>query len=105
MQLTMVSALNAVLPLRWIGFKIAPPESDARIAFDFLLHHPRRYIGPYVSSFLFRGLLTVFKTVLIDALFICTSMTVISDINPNTSTPTQVPESSNLVLGNLSSSF
>ncbi|KAK7441785.1 hypothetical protein VKT23_016447 [Stygiomarasmius scandens] len=26
----------------WIGSKIAPPNSDAHIAFDFLLHHPRR---------------------------------------------------------------
>ncbi|THU84430.1 TrkH-domain-containing protein [Dendrothele bispora CBS 962.96] len=27
---------------RWIGSKIAPNYSDAYIAFDFLLHHPRR---------------------------------------------------------------
>ncbi|KAF5352975.1 hypothetical protein D9758_007968 [Tetrapyrgos nigripes] len=26
----------------WIGFKIAPPKTDAQVAFDFLLHHPRR---------------------------------------------------------------
>ncbi|THU76561.1 TrkH-domain-containing protein [Dendrothele bispora CBS 962.96] len=27
---------------RWIGSKLAPKGSDADIAFDFLLHHPRR---------------------------------------------------------------
>ncbi|THU94444.1 hypothetical protein K435DRAFT_829295 [Dendrothele bispora CBS 962.96] len=27
---------------RWIGSKVAPKGSDADIAFDFLLHHPRR---------------------------------------------------------------
>ncbi|THU98248.1 hypothetical protein K435DRAFT_661434 [Dendrothele bispora CBS 962.96] len=34
----------SVFVLLWIGSKVAPKGSDVDIAFDVLLHHPRRWV-------------------------------------------------------------